>query len=214
MQQFVAAPDRREHDLAGHRSDGGFFAASVRAQFSTATATSTTTFRRLGSDAANYVAVLQAELRAIASRLVMPEFMLSSDASSSNYASTMVAEKPGDSHVRPFASRADQRRSASQMWRVLSDAVATGRLPSEALTDVEIQATGPSLEVRDPLKEAETYRIEFESGILSPQTWSQRSGLDYDQEQMNLREHAAHAAQSDATNAVPSDTTNDATNAQ
>ncbi|HPP54773.1 MAG TPA: phage portal protein, partial [Thermoguttaceae bacterium] len=45
-------------------------------------------------NAANYVAVLQAELRAIAARLVMPEFMLTSDASNANYASTMVAEGP------------------------------------------------------------------------------------------------------------------------
>jgi hypothetical protein len=45
-------------------------------------------------DASRYVTVLQAELRAIASRLVMPEFMLTSDASNANYASTMVAEGP------------------------------------------------------------------------------------------------------------------------
>ena len=38
--------------------------------------------------------MLQAELRAIAARLVMPEFMLTSDASNANYASTMVAEGP------------------------------------------------------------------------------------------------------------------------
>ena len=45
-------------------------------------------------DAASYVAVLQAELRAIAARLVMPEFMFTSDASNANYSSTMVAEGP------------------------------------------------------------------------------------------------------------------------
>lgn len=39
-----------------------------------------------GIDAARYVAVLQAELRAIASRLVMLEFMLTSDASHAHYA--------------------------------------------------------------------------------------------------------------------------------
>src|SRR4029434_6567283 len=51
-------------------------------------------------DAAAYVAVLQAELRAIASRLVMPEFMLTSDASNANYSSTLVAEGPA---MRMFA---------------------------------------------------------------------------------------------------------------
>ena len=50
--------------------------------------------RRRASTPASYVAVLQAELRAIAARLVMPEFMFTSDASNANYASTMVAEGP------------------------------------------------------------------------------------------------------------------------
>src|SRR6202000_3039891 len=45
-------------------------------------------------DASNFVAVLQAELRAIAARLVMPEFMFTSDASNANFASTLVAEGP------------------------------------------------------------------------------------------------------------------------
>ena len=51
-------------------------------------------FPAAGIDAGRYVTVLQAELRAVASRLVMPEFMLSSDASNANYSSTMVAEGP------------------------------------------------------------------------------------------------------------------------
>jgi capsid protein len=147
-------------------------------------------FPAAGLDAANYVTVLQAELRAIASRLVMPEFMLSSDASNANFASTMVAEGPA---LRMFARmQADLVNDDLQvMRRVLSAAVACGRLPSEALEVVEIQVGPPTLEVRDPLKEARAFRVEFESGILSPQTWSQRRGLDYDQEQANWKQYAA-----------------------
>src|SRR4029077_20761862 len=63
-------------------------------------------FPAAGIDAANFVTVLQAELRAVASRLVMPEFMLTSDASNANYSSTMVAEGPA---LRMFARlQADQ----------------------------------------------------------------------------------------------------------
>ena len=40
---------------------------------------------------------------------------------------------------------------------------------------------------RDPKKEADVRAIEFANGILSPQTWSQRAGLDYEQEQANIR---------------------------
>lgn len=147
-------------------------------------------FPASGLDAANYVTVLQAELRAIASRLVMPEFMLTSDASNANFASTMVAEAPA---LRMFSrSQADLVcDDLAVMRRVLVNAAGAGRLPGEAIDAIEIQVGPPTLEVRDPLKEAETFLIEFRSGILSPQTWSQRRGLDYDQEQANWREHAA-----------------------
>jgi capsid protein len=136
-------------------------------------------------DAANFVTVLQAELRAVASRLVMPEFMLTSDASNANYSSTMVAEGPA---MRMFARlQAEQVCDDLEvMWRVVNSAMAAGKLPSETATLVNIQAVPPSLEVLDPLQEAQRFRIENAAGILSPQTWSQRDGLDYDQEQANF----------------------------
>jgi capsid protein len=157
-------------------------------------------FPAAGLDAANYVVVLQAELRAIASRLVMPEFMLTSDESNANFASTMVAEGPA---MRMFARmQADLARDDLQvMRRVIAGAVAAGRLPDEAAEAIEVQVGPPTLEVRDALKEAQSFRIEFESGILSPQTWSQRRGLDYDQEQANWKQFASHGvarSQSDA----------------
>jgi capsid protein len=155
-------------------------------------------FPAAGVDAANFVTVLQAELRAIASRLVMPEFMLTSDASNANYSSTMVAEGPA---MRMFA-----RLQAEQvcddvhvMWRVVDAAIAAGRLPPEARTLIEIQAAPPSLVMRDQLQEAQRHRIENTAGILSPQTWSQQSGLDYDQEQANFAAHAGRLVHSPST---------------
>jgi hypothetical protein len=139
-------------------------------------------------NAASYVAVLQAELRAIAARLVMPEFMLTSDASNGNFASTLVAESPA---LRIF-ERLQARQIADDravIERVLENAVAAGRLSSEVLAGVEIQIEPPSLAVRDAKAEAERREIEFANGILSPQTWSQKSGLDYDREQANLAAH-------------------------
>lgn len=140
-------------------------------------------------DASSYVAVLQAELRAIASRLVMPEFMFSSDASNANYASTMVAEGPA---VRMFQRLQAQQVEADLvvMWRVLENACHAGLLPAEALDVLDVQAVPPSLTVREPLAEAQTLELQARNGILSPQTWSQLSGLDYDQEQANLAEHS------------------------
>jgi capsid protein len=199
----------RKHRGATRSGVQQFVAAQADATVTSATTGQTTNVRRFGPgtildshggieydfpaaglDAANYVTILQAELRAIASRLVMPEFMLTSDASNANFASTMAAEGPA---IRMFARLQASlvEDDLAVMWRVLENAAAAGRLPGEALTSIEIQSAPPTLEVRDPLKEAETYQIEHAAGILSPQTWSQRRGLDYDQEQANLRNHQA-----------------------
>src|ERR671937_615056 len=83
-------------------------------------------FPARGLDASNFVAILQAELRAIAARLVMPEFMFTSDASNSNYASTLVAEGPA---VKMFerlqAGMIEQDRAV--MGRVVDNAIAAGK---------------------------------------------------------------------------------------
>ncbi|MBX3411579.1 MAG: phage portal protein [Pirellulales bacterium] len=150
-------------------------------------------FPAAGIEAGNFVMILQAELRAIASRLVMPEFMLTSDASNANYSSTMVAEGPA---VKMFERlQAEQVEADLDVMRlVVSTAARAGRLPEEVLELVEIQVGTPSLSVRNQVEEARIRAIEHQHGILSPQTWSQQRGLDYDQEQANLALHAARGA--------------------
>jgi hypothetical protein len=71
-------------------------------------------------------------------------------------------------------------------------------LPEESLSLVDVQVGPPTLEVRDALQEAQAFRIEFESGILSPQTWSQRRGLDFEQEQSNWQQFVARGGQKPA----------------
>ncbi len=207
----------RKHRGATKSGVQQFVAGQVDASISSSATGQTTNFRRFGPgtildsyggmeydfpiaglDAANYVTVLQAELRAIASRLVMPEFMLTSDASNANYASTMVAEGPA---IRMFArlQAALVSDDLQVMWRVLDNAAAGGRLPRGVEDDIEIQVGPPTLAVRDALAEAQAARIELESGVLSPQTWSQRRGLDYDQEQANFAEHAARVGAAQAS---------------
>jgi hypothetical protein len=145
-------------------------------------------FPTRGLDASSFVAVLQAELRAIAARLVMPEFMFTSDASNANFASTMVAESPAiKMFERLQATLIEQDRAV--MWRVVDNAVAAGALPPNVRDQVDIQIIAPSLLVRDQLQQAKVDRIAFNKGVLSPQTWSQHLGLDYDQEQKNLTVH-------------------------
>ena len=128
-------------------------------------------------DASRYVTVLQAELRAIASRLVMPEFMLSSDASNANYASTMVAEGPA---VRMF-ERLQHEMVLDDLCvfrRVINNAIAAGRLPLESQTMVDVQAVPPLLAVRDRLDEAKADEILLKNNVMSRQTMAMRYGLD------------------------------------
>ncbi len=132
-------------------------------------------------NAASYVAVLQAELRAIAARLVMPEFMLTSDASNANYASTMVAEGPA---VKMF-ERLQQDMIADDLevlWFALRAGAEAGRLSRHGLDDVDIQAVPPPLCARDRLREAQADRILVLSGAMSARTMALRHGLDPDRE--------------------------------
>ena len=144
-------------------------------------------------DAGRYVAVLQAELRAIASRLVMPEFMLTSDASNANYASTMVAEGPA---VKMFErlQREMIEEDLEVMWRVLTGAVQSARLPAEALAQLDVEAIPPTLAVRDRHKEALADQILVRNGAMSTQTMSMRHGLDPDRERELVREREAAPA--------------------
>jgi len=150
-------------------------------------------FPASGVNAANFVTVLQAELRAIAARLVMPEFMFTSDASNANYSSTLVAEGPA---VKMFERlQAGMKcEDAHVMWRVIAHASAAGRLPPNVRRHVELQISTPSLHVRDQNKECQIDEIAFKSGILSAQTWSQRLGLDFEQEQKNRATSGAEPA--------------------
>ncbi len=139
-------------------------------------------------DASRYVAVLQAELRAIAARLVMPEFMLTSDASNANYASTMVAEGPA---VRMFErlQREMIEDDLEVMRGVVRAAARCGRVWDRAAAQLDIQAVPPSLAVRDRLGEARADRILVRAGAMSVHTMAMRHGLDPDRER-KLREEA------------------------
>ena len=126
-------------------------------------------------DAGRYIQVLQAELRAIASRLVMPEFMLTADASNASYSSTMIAEGPA---VRMFERLQKELISEDiQLFRrVLLHGVQAGRLPVQVLTDVRISVIPPRLSVRDRLEEVQAGKILVELGAMSVEELRARLG--------------------------------------
>ena len=133
-------------------------------------------------DASRYILVLQAELRAIASRLVMPEFMLSSDASNANYSSTMIAEGPA---VRMFERL--QRDFIDQdhflFRQVIREEIEKSSLPWNTLKRMTIHVIPPILAVRNRYEEAKADEILFRLGVLSKETLAMRYGLDPAREQ-------------------------------
>ncbi len=134
-------------------------------------------FPARGLDASRYVQVLQAILRAVASRLVMPEFMLTSDASNANYSSTLVAEGPA---VKMFERLQHDLivDDLEVMWRVLRGAAAAGKLEAEALDLIDIQVEPPKIAVRDRLQEAQVDEILVRNGAMSVDRMALRHGLD------------------------------------
>jgi len=135
-------------------------------------------------NAGAFVTVLKAELRSIAARLVMPEFMLTSDASNAAFASAMVAEGPA---VKMFQRL--QTLFMSWLRGVLYKRVIVPALGEQARL-VTIEAAAPHMIVRDRLKESQARQIEVREGVLSPQLWAGEMGRDYEQVATDLEDHA------------------------
>jgi hypothetical protein len=138
-------------------------------------------FPAQGIDASRFVAVLQSELRATASRLVMPEFMLSSDASNANYSSTMVAEGPAVKNFErlQWGVIADD---LEVLDRVLSLAVESGMLTAEAVEQTKIDAEPPRLATRNRGEEVDADMKLVNGKVMSIRTAQIRNELDPDTE--------------------------------
>jgi hypothetical protein len=152
--------------------------------------------------AESYVAVLQAELRAVAARLVLPEYMLSSDASNANYASTLVAEAPAVKNFerlqRHFARAFGDGRyggpgRCGALWRVVEQAVAWGGLPRAVLERVALQVEAPSAVARDKGRETSRAEALNRAGVLSRSTWAKWEGLDPARERSQIERERQQA---------------------
>ncbi|GHT10211.1 hypothetical protein FACS1894170_01960 [Planctomycetales bacterium] len=128
-------------------------------------------------DAGTYISVLQAELRAIASRLVMPEFMLTSDASNANYSSTMIAEGPA---VRMFERLQHEviGEDIQLLRKVFALSASFGIIEPGLLDRVTIHTIPPMLAARDRLNEARADKILYDLGVLSKESLAMRYGID------------------------------------
>lgn len=140
------------------------------------------------------IQVLQAELRAVAARLVMPEMMLSADASGATYSSQLVAEAPStrnferlQRYYRSLFGESRAPRHESLIWRQIAHAVNTGLIPREALTDVKIIAQGPAIIPRDPDKAATANKTYLDMKAKSPQQICAEIGGDWNVTQREFK---------------------------
>lgn len=142
-------------------------------------------------NAGNLVAILQAELRAAAQRVNMPEFMFSGDSSNANMASAFIAESPFVKKMEELQAYYAVRfgdgglvkvKNSGAMWRVLANAVNYGGLPKAILTDCELIVEGPTLIVRDKAQETQRAMMLNQAGRLSGSTWAKWESVDNEQE--------------------------------
>jgi len=131
----------------------------------------------------------------------LPEFMVSSDASNSSYASTVTAEGPA---VMEFEDWQDFFGEAYKVMfeRVIEYGIKQGKIPKmESYTEREVQPdksikeikiteptstecsiTFPDLVARDVKQETEAYILQINQGLMSKTTAQGRLDLDHEQE--------------------------------
>ena len=130
-------------------------------------------------------------LLSIAAGVGLPEFMLTSDASNANYASTMVAEGPA---VKLFQNEQQFfSQEFTRLWRwVMEVALQLGLLPGNFFEQVEAGWTFPQLVTRDRPRDREADARLVELGILSRSEVARRDGVEPDRMQSErMQEKAA-----------------------
>ncbi len=157
------------------------------------------------------VAAIQAELRAAAAALAMPEYMLSGDASNANFSSTMVAEGPA---VKTFEElqadliAADVEIMERQLAIAARAGLIHGASEADILERVKVEAEPPIIKSENRLQEAQADQILLLSGVMSKESMAARHGLVYADERDKMeieRGNSGHApGQLSTRNSVPS----------
>jgi len=149
------------------------------------------------------VSAIQAELRACAAALAMPEYMLSGDASNANFSSTMVAEGPA---VKTFEEMQAELIDADIeiMERQLAIAAAAGLIrggtAEDVLEKVKVEAEPPIIKSENRLQEAQADQILMQAKVMSKETMAARHGLVYADERDMLEIEAVRSDFSEKRN--------------
>ena len=139
------------------------------------------------------MAAIQAELRACAAALAMPEYMLSGDASNANFSSTMVAEGPA---VKTFEEmqadliEADVEIMERQLQIAAKAGWIAGATEDDILEKVKVEAEPPIIKSENRLEEAQADQILLHAAVMSKETLAARHGLVYADERDKLEVEA------------------------
>lgn len=138
---------------------------------------------------ASFVDVSQAILRYVGVRWNMPEYLISSNAENSNFASALVSESPFVKSIEA-EQKWYTRVFVNTMWKMLGLAIRVGQFSqygiqslSELKEAVTIEVITPRVSVRNHLEEAKIKALLNERGLLSRKTWSADEDLNYEHEQ-------------------------------
>ena len=148
-------------------------------------------FPSMDVDARSFIEIIQQQQRHIAGILDMPEFVLTTDASSGNRASLVSAEGPFDRRIQREQAQlgsldVDVLWRAVQLYQGWSDS----RL-NAVRRAVKIEPRFPRAASRDQHKIAEMLRSLTEAGFKSPQQAIADLDEDYDVVQAQIEKHNA-----------------------
>ncbi|MGA2257760.1 MAG: phage portal protein [Thermoguttaceae bacterium] len=153
------------------------------------------------------VAAIQAELRACAAALAMPEYMLSGDASKANFSSTMVAEGPA---VKTFEEmqadlvEADVEIMERQLTIAAKAGLIRGATGEDILELVKVEAEPPIIKSENRLQEAQADQILLQARVMSKETMAARHGLVYADERDKMEMETGEETAGDRVDVPPS----------
>lgn len=144
-------------------------------------------FPETGAGQSNHIEVLVQLLRACASGMMLPEFMLTANVSEGNFASTLVSEGPFHKGMKY-----EQSLMVSEDLRIIWQALRWGaqtRALDITLADLEqvtIEAKPPRVQTRNRKEDFEIGMDLWKNGRISGKTLNKQEGYEYEEEQAQI----------------------------
>lgn len=142
-------------------------------------------FPAIGANIGGIAEAKSSLLRTAAAGVCMAEYMITSDASNGNFASSQVAESPCISiflatqhdFCEVFGNGAYVEGAENGIqWDAIEYAVEQGQLDPAALEMVVLKSVGPNIVVRDRTQETTRLSMLAEKGIISRDQWAKAEG--------------------------------------